>query len=191
MNLKILVLVSLMFVAPIRAQDERLIEVDKIVAAVNLFFKVFSNNRGCVEGRVANFTVKKIVDPYIETKKLCLTKSDRANFTISYELMHEQDYFSDKKKIFFKPKGSLIVKVQDKVLTVGVVGLKYRLIKGATFNIKLLNFEENVQQISINTVGAILPVKLTANIKYVLKYFRFQYLYIAGVKFKLKDRSKN
>lgn len=192
MKFKIFLLMGAILLSPIQAQEAPLkndIEIENIVTPVLLFFNVFSNSRGCVNGKVANLIVKKIIDANIETKSLCLNKTNRANFKISWELDHQTDYFSDKKKILFHPKGSLTISIKDKILSASIEGLKYKLFKGAIIKIKLLNFVEGAQQLSIKSLSQLIPIELTANIRYLLEYFHFQYLYVFGVKIKLKDRS--
>lgn len=202
MILRILVCTGLLWIFPLQTQaqeqqqenyqDDLLlerVEISKVVSSLLLFFKVFGNNRGCVTGRVANYTAKKIVDENIEAKSLCLDKTNRANFTVSWELAHEKEYFSIRKNTFLKKNGSLVFSIKDKVLSVGIIGLRYKLFKGAIFKIKLFNFDENIQHVSVNSVGTLLPIKLTSNMKYMLEHFRFQYLHVLGLKIKLKLKS--
>lgn len=191
MMLKIILCLILMVMTPLQAQVEETsnkVEIQKIVKGVLFFFSVFSDSRGCVTGKVANYTMKKLIDPLLETKSLCLTKTNRDNFTISWQLINTDDYVSVKTKIIFKQNGHLKITIENKILEVAILGLKYRFLKGGIFRIKLLNFNQNEQQLSIKSLGTFLPIKLTSNIQYFLENFRFQFIHILGLKFKLKKK---
>lgn len=165
------------------------VEVGKLVRRVKLFFSVLSitNNRGCVTGKILNYTLKKILDPEIEASYVCLKNISFDKFEISWKLKKNQIFNATKSKLIFLPEGKLLVGVDSSNLNIQVQGLKYRFNKMIIYRVKKVTLREVDQDLSIKLANFIIPATLNGNISYVVNKLRFQYFKILGIRFKIKE----
>jgi hypothetical protein len=165
--------------------ENKPIQFEKILFVVKNFFKVFGDGRGCLSGAILDKAIAKWIDPELKTRAVCLTNSRDLSFDLNWNLKDSKKYYSQKLKTHFSPKGTLKVSLDKGVLKIEVFGLKYQVLKGIEFKIKLLTLWENTQHLELSTSGFLSFVKLTSSIQHVLKNFRFQYLYVGKLRFKL------
>ena len=166
------------------ALEAKPLELRLVVKAVVKFFDLFSS-RGCLSGRILNTVIQKWVDPELALKKVCLNRFQAEVYDLSWELKESNEHFLKRLSVVFAPKGHFRFQFKQDIFRLDFAGLKYYFKKDLFYKVKFVEIHERSQKIILAANVSFIPTRLVGDWRKFIKSFRFEYLYLWKIRFKI------